>query len=318
MRVVAVCVLLLLLVAGGTARRSKKKAQKATRDPNEAIAAATAAQEAGDLEGAYRILDEAIESSPKVFSPYFAKAQMTCTADDYRTCKELYTKGIELAPAAHRGMFTQNIALELGQAAYRAGQASGSKKPKKGAAAAKAAPGLRSPYKTALTELETALSLSKETPAWVRALYTKGQVHEAVAKVDQGGWATSESAKLSIAAWEEVLQRLAASQKLSEELKNVHPDCHTNLGVSFERLDRLAEAEGQFRAALALRPNHQVALGHLRDVVDWQHPDEPERWQQVSQQGIDQGIWERIDQTPAMHYYTGLRTTPWPDVSSYP
>jgi tetratricopeptide (TPR) repeat protein len=320
MRALGVFVVLSLMIAGGVARRSKKKATKQSagfRDPNEAIGAATAAQQSGDLEGAYKILDQAIESSPKVFSPYFAKAQIMCKEDDYRGCKEHYTKGIELAPPSHRGMFTQNIALELGQAAYRTGQASGSKAPKRSDATARAAPGLRNPYQTALAELDTALSLSKETPAWTRALYTRGQVHEAVAKVDQGGWVGSESAALSIADWTEVLDRLGGSETLATELRSIHPDCHTNLGVSFERLDRLVEAEVQFRAALALQPDHQIALAHLRDVTDWQYPDEPERWQAVAQQGVDQGIWSRIDQTPCQ-YYPEVQTTPWPDVSSYP
>jgi tetratricopeptide (TPR) repeat protein len=325
MRATGCVLVLLLLCAGGTARRSKKKAAApaaaaaaAFRDPNEAIGAATAAQVAGNLEEAYKILDEAIKSSPKVFSPYFAKAQMMCKADDYRGCKEHYTKGIELAPPAHRGLFSQNIALELGQAAYRMGQSSGTNQPKRGDAPTKSAPGLRNAYKTALSELETALSLSEGTPSWVRALYTKGQVHEAVAKAEQGGWANSESAPLSIAAWKEVADRLAASSTLAAELTGIHADCHTNLGVSFERLDRLAEAEEQFRAALALQPEHQVAYGHLRDTVDWQHPDDPSQWQAVAQEAVDRGIWERIDQTPAMRYHKGVKTTPWPDVSRYP
>lgn len=260
------------------------------------------------------ILDQAIKDSPKVFSSYFARAQMMCAEDDYLGCKGFYTKGIELAPPMHRGMFTQNLALELGQAAYRVGQKVGNA-PK---SEAKAALELRKPFETALKELDTALSLNENTPAWVRALYTKGQVHEALAKADQGGWANSESAKKSTAAWDEVLQRLTMSPDLASELSNLHPDCHTNVGVSYERLDRLAEAEVQYRAALALRPNHHSALAHLRDVVHWQYPDKPEKWHAVAQQGIDQGIWERIDQTPAPRYHIGVQTTPWPAVSSYP
>ena len=98
-------VLALLLLCGHhptTARRSSKK-KAAPSAPLDPIGAAMAAKEAGDLPGAYAILDAAIEAEPRGFPPYMAKGQMACAADDYRLCKDAYGKGLELAPAAHRG-----------------------------------------------------------------------------------------------------------------------------------------------------------------------------------------------------------------------
>ena len=192
-------------------------------DPKEALSAATAAKQSGDLAGAYAILGQAIKASPAALGPYLAKAQMMCDADDYYGCKEHYAKGIELAPPVRRDRMTQDIALGLGEVAYRMGQARASSdyssQRKTEGATATAVRRLQNPYETALSELRTALSLDSDTPSFVRALFAQGLVHEAVAQEEQGGWPASESVPLSITAWTEVLERLAASPKLASELR---------------------------------------------------------------------------------------------------
>jgi hypothetical protein len=46
-----------------------------------------------------------------------------------------------------------------------------------------------------------------------------------------------------------------------------------NLAICFERQNRLPQAELLFREALGLDPRHMIARSHLRDVLDWQHPE---------------------------------------------
>lgn len=106
MRTAAALALLLLCGHHPTAARrpsKKKPAPSAPLDPTEVISAAMEAKQAGDLQGAYEILDRAIKAQPRGFPPYMAKGQMACAADDYQLCKDTYGKGLELAPAAHRG-----------------------------------------------------------------------------------------------------------------------------------------------------------------------------------------------------------------------
>ena len=315
MRALALALLLGSELALG--RRSKSK--KAPPPPEwlgERMGAAEAANAGGDVAGAFAELDEAIKRLPKQFAPYMLKGQIACKQDSYQLCESTYAAGLKAAPATHRNHFKQNIALELGQSAYRNGV---SVKARNSDGSARE-PGLRSPFKTALEQLEIAQSagLGLVSAPGIRALYTQGQVYEAQAKADQGGWQGSAKSALAIAAWEEVIGHLESEPELATELLNLHTDCSTNLGVSYERLDRLVEAEAKFRTALSLKPAHQVAFAHLRDVVHWQHPEDPAQWQAVAQAGVDAGIWERIDQTPAMRYHRGVETVPWPAVGNYP
>ena len=168
-----------------------------------------------------------------------------------------------------------------------------------------------------MANLELALSLEPHTTTWFRALFTKGLVYEGIAEVERGGWANSGTGGYAVGSFERAAKGLERLPDVAAKLGYFRVEVHTKLGIMYERYNRLDEAERQFRAALALEPRHQTALSHLRDVVDWMHPNEPEKWRTIAEQGIELGVWGRIDQTPASVYHKGFSAEPWPDVSRH-
>ena len=164
--------------------------------------------------------------------------------------------GLKAAPATHRNHFKQNIALELGQSAYRNGV---SLKARNSDGAARQ-PGLRSPFKKALEQLEIAQSagLGLVSAPGIRALYTQGQVYEAQAKADQGGWQGSAKSALAIAAWEEVIGPLERAPELE--------DLVAGLREAAAQVDDLPLEPGDLRLQLrqpGRRHDQAVVLGDL-------------------------------------------------------